>query len=449
MQLYWLSLIPLLGAGIVVMTQRWRGLVVGLSFATMLTCARLACTLPLNEGGSFLRQSWNLDQSTQMLLLFVYGMTMILLAIAATIEQATSFYAPILASVGLLSAVVLLRSWISFLLLPAALVVPVLATPPALPPTARGASYFLIWATIPVPFILVIFILLERFALFPDEMLLMRWNTWLVVPPFVLWLTLFPLHWTTPLWANSNPPLAPTFLWTVKDWIIFYLFLALWQQNPVLHTESVLTMLNNLGLLTTVFSGVWAVVQTSPSAVLGCAAMSALGVAVQSMAMGSSEGLLNAMSWLVHRSAAVLLATSALAAMSSPADKDKEEVNAKSFPWLRLALSIIFVIGVLDLASIPLISRGLLGYQQMDAVLQEKQSRVMQALWISSAGIVIGLIRASWQLWHARVRVSAGHIRLLSFLRVICILLLVLWMKLSPSSILGWISVIVASFSPL
>nr|MBC7245795.1 hypothetical protein [Chloroflexota bacterium] len=447
MQPYWLCLIALIGAGAVGIIQRWRAPMVGLGLATMIACTRLVLALPLNETATFLGQPWSLDQSTQALLTFVYGTTMVLLAIAATAEQAESFYAPVLASVGLLSVAILLRSWLSFLLLPAALIVLVLATPPAFPTSLRGASRFLAWATLPVPFLLAIPILLERFALFPDQQLLAYRSAWLVVPPLVLWLTLFPLHGTTPLWASGNPHLTLTFLWTVKDWVVLHLFLTLWQQNPVLHTEGVTATLSGLGLLTTVFSGVWAVIQTSPSAVLGCAAISVLGLVVQGVAVGSGEGLLGAMSWLVHRSVAVLLASSALIALYSQSIADGEEAKAQSFPWQGLILFIIFIVCVLDLAGMPLISRGLLGYQKVDKVLQETQPRVIQALWIRSAGIIIGLIRVSWRLWHDQVRASAGRIRFLSFSLVICIFLVLLWLELSSSLVIDWVSTVAAPFS--
>ncbi|MBC7232774.1 MAG: hypothetical protein H5T68_06005 [Chloroflexi bacterium] len=446
MKPYWLVAIPLLGAGIVWMTRRWRVLVTGLGLASMLFCAYLVVCLPLGEVIPFLGQIWSLDRNMQPWLLFMYGITVVLLVIAASTEQVSSFSAPALASVGLFSAVILLRSWMSFLLVPAALAVLALAVYPSVPAAVRAASRYLTCVSLPIPFFLAISILLDRFALFPDEVSLANWGAWLVIPPIVLWLTLFPIHWTTLLWAKGNPPLAPAFLWTVKDWIVIFFFLALWQQMPFLRTENTMAVLGSLGVLTVVFSGAWAVLQSSPSAVLGCAAMSALGIAVQGIAVGSDEALAGAISVLIHRGIAILLASSALAALYSSIN---EECAAKerSFSWPGLALLLIFLISVLALAVLPLYSHfG--GGQHTAAALQARESRLMQAWWVSSVGIVIGLARTSWQLWRDKVRVSAKPISI-PVLVAICLFLLWLWLESSPSLIWGWVSRVIAPFLPL
>jgi len=375
----------------------------------------------------------------------MYGITVVLLVIAASTEQASSFSAPALASVGLFSAVILLRSWMSFLLVPAALAVLALAAYPSVPAAVRGASRYLTWVTLPIPFFLAVSILLDRFALFPDEISLANWGAWLVIPPLVLWLTLFPIHWTTLLWAKGNPPLAPAFLWTVKDWIVIFFFLTLWQQMPFLRTENTMAVLGSLGVLTVVFSGAWAVLQSSPSAVLGCAAMSALGIAVQGIAVGSDEALAGAMSVLIHRATAVLLASSALAALDSSVKEGA--AKERSFSWPGLALLLIFLISVLALAVLPL-SSHFGGGQHTDAALQARESRLMQAWWISSFGIVIGLARTSWQLWRDKVRVSAKPISI-PVLVAIGLFLLWLWLESSPSLVWGWVSWVIAPFLPL
>ncbi|MGB9879787.1 MAG: hypothetical protein ACPLRM_03400, partial [Anaerolineae bacterium] len=343
MKPYWLVAVPLVAAGIVGLAQKWRILVIALALGTIFLCTYLVLSLPLDEATIFGGQTWSLNRSTQLWLFFMYGSTAVLLVIAATTEQAHSFSAPILASVSLFSAVLLLHSWISFLLLPAALAVPVLAAYPSVPAAVRGASHYLSWVVLPIPFFLAISILSERFALFPDEISLMNWNAWLVIPPIVLWLTLFPIQWTTPLWARGNPPLTPAFLWTVKDWIVIYFFLALWQQKPLLHTANALAVLGSLGMLTTIFSGAWAVLQSSPSAVLGCAAMSALGLAVHEISVGSGEALSGAMSVLVHRTLTILLASSALAALYS-SDSEQNAAKEQPFPWPVLTLLLIFIV---------------------------------------------------------------------------------------------------------
>lgn len=447
MKLFWLSAVPFLGAGFVLMARRWRMLAAGLGLATMLLCVYWVLSLPLGQTVSFWGQSWGFNRSVQPWLLFMYGSTAILLVIAATTEGADLFSAPILVSVGLFSAVSLWRSWLSFLLMPAALAFPVLATYPSVSAAIRGASRYLAWVTLPIPFFLAISILLERFALFPDEISLANWSAWLVIPPIVLWLTLFPIHWTTPLWAKGNPPLTPAFLWTVKDWIVIYFFLALWQQRSVLYTEGTMAVLGFLGVLTTLFTGAEAILHSAPSALLGCAAMSALGIVVQVMAAGSGEALAWAVSALIHRAMAILLASSALAAMDNLTTQGNA-AQERSFLWPALALLLIFAVGVLALVRIPLFLSSSAA-QHMNALLQGKEPYLMQVWQISSAGIIIGLIRTVWQLWRDKARTSAKRISVPSFLVVIFLFLSWLWLELSPSLISGWVSAAVAPFLSL
>jgi NADH:ubiquinone oxidoreductase subunit 4 (subunit M) len=226
---------------------------------------------------------------------------------------------------------------------------------------------------------------------------------------------------------------------------VIFFFLTLWQQMPFLRTENTMAVLGSLGVLTVVFSGAWAVLQSSPSAVLGCAAMSALGIAVQGIAVGSDEALAGAMSVLIHRGMAILLASSALAALDSSVKEGA--AKERSFSWPGLALLLIFLISVLALAVLPL-SSHFGGGQHTDAALQASESRLMQAWWISSFGIVIGLARTSWQLWRDKVRVSAKPISI-PVLVAIGLFLLWLWLESSPSLVWGWVSWVIAPFLPL
>ena len=447
MRLYWLSVVPLVAAAIISIGRRQRVLAVGLSLATTLACASLALLLPLNDVTFFLGQQWVLNQVAQTLLVFMYIATAILLTIEATTEQGESFCAPVLASVGLLSAVILLRSLLlSFLLLPASMAVLVLATPPLAISAIRGAARFLTWVTLPTLFVLAAFMLLERFALFPDELALANLSAWLMVPPVTLWLTLFPFHGTTRLWATDGLSLAPVFLWVVKDWIVIYLLLALWEQNPVLHMENAMITLGIAGLVTAVVSGVLALAQSSPSAVLACAAMSELGIAVQGMT-ADTGGLQGGLFLLVSRSVAVLLASSALAAMYSTSVKDSKS-NAKSFHWQSLALLIAFIVGVLSMAGIPPLG-GFFGRRYIYALLQAKKPYLFLAWLSASMGIVLGLVRTSWSLWHMRVQSTSGHIRDFPLFLVLCLLLLCLWIGFRPQAALGLISALFGHWLPL
>jgi hypothetical protein len=438
-KVYWLSILPLAGALVVALLRRWRVPMVIVALATLLGCFRVSSALPLDRTEMFLGQPWMLDGGTQRLLVLAYWTTAILLAIAAATPTADAVHAPLLASLGLLSAAVLLHSWLlSLLLLPTALIVLILATFSTDRSAPRGASHFLAWATLPIPFLLGIPWLLDQLTVRPQGLAVVTWSAWLLLPAWILWLNLFPFHGTTPLWAAGGLPLAPAFLWTVKDTVVIYLLLAVWRQMPALQMASVLSTLRTLGLLTALFSGVWAVIQSSLSGVLGCAAMAVLGLTVQGLAAGSADGVSAAMFLLLSRSEAVLLASAALTALYGGSAGNPQE-GRKGFPWEGVVLWLISVVGVLALLALPRMANPAQGRSVL-TMLQVQEPRLWQAWRISAAGVLLGLAHTSWRLWRDPVRSSAGRIRPVPFWLAVCLFLLCLYLALSPQVVSGWIS---------
>jgi len=78
--------------------------------------------------------------------------------------------------------------------------------------------------------------------------------------------------------------------------------------------------------------------------------------------------------------------------------------------------------------------------QSVLAVLQAREPRLWQAWRISSAGVLIGLAHTSWRLWRDQVRSSAGRIRPVPFLLAVCLLLLCIYLALSPQVVSNWAS---------
>jgi len=439
MKVSWLILLPLTGALAVALLRRWRVPMLIATLLTLLGFLRLSSALPLDQAELFLEQTWLLDAGARHLLTLSCWATLALLAIAATAPQADAVHAPVLASLGLLSAAVLLRSWLlSLLLLPAALIVPVMATFPMRRSAPRGAAQYLAWVTLPIPFLLPIPWLLDQLSVRPQELAVVAWSAWLVLPAWVLWLNLFPFHGTMPLWAAAGPPLAPAFLWAVKDGVAIYLLLGLWRQIPALQTQTVLSTLQLLGLLTALFSGVWAVLQTHLSGVLGCAAMAVLGLIVQGLTSASTDSMSPAWFLLLSRSALVLMSTAALTALPGRS-RHSEGARAQRFPWEGLVLWLISIAGVLALLRLPSVNDPTLGRSAL-ALLQAREPRLWQAWRISAAGILIGLAHTGWRLWRDRVRHSAGRIRPVPFGLAVAFFLLCLYLARSPQLVAGWLS---------
>jgi hypothetical protein len=141
---------------------------------------------------------------------------------------------------------------------------------------------------------------------------------------------------------------------------------------------------------------------------------------------------------LLGRSAVVLLATSALAALHGDST-GKQPQNSRQFPWQGLLLWLIAVGGVLALLVLPRMGNPIQGRSVL-TVLQAREPRLWQAWRISAAGVLIGLAHTSWRLWRDQVRSSARRIRPVPFLLAVCLFLLCLCLALSPEVVQGWVS---------
>ncbi len=434
MKLYWLTALPLAGSVVAfLLPRRLRLYIAALGVVTALACARLALLMPLDKSTLFLGQQWMLDRAGQSLLAFVYVATALMIAVAVVAQQAEWFSPPVLASCGLLSAAVVMRSaLLSFMLLPAALLVLPLSTPPSSGRAVRGAARFLIWVALPILCIPVAITMLQRGALTPDQPGLAELSAWLVVPPVIMWWTLFPFDGTTRLWSRDQLSVTAAFLWIAKDWVIVYLLLALWRQYPLLHTQDVAGVLRIAGLTTAVISGSLAFAQSNLSAVLACAALSELGIAVQGISAGSVDGVLGGLFLLLSRSAAVLLASSALATMRSAFARDAAS-NASPYRWRSVIVLVGLAVGVLAMAGLPPLG-GFSARQQIYAALQPENRSLLLAWLSATAGIVLGLVRTGWSLWYAEAEPSSEPLHDLPVLLVLCLLLLCLWIGLRPQA---------------
>jgi hypothetical protein len=412
---------------------------VGLGVAAVCTCLWLALEAPVDDGLMFLGQEWALDQAGRLLLIFLYGNTAVLLILSAFRDQAEWFCAPALASAGVLSASILLRSlWLSFLLLPVALLVMVLTVRGPCRSAVRGASRFLAWIALPIVCAPAMFALLQRCALSPDPAALAQWSAWLSLPLVVLWLNLFPSDGAMRLWSRESLDLGPVFLWAVKDMVVVYVVLALWRQYPTLRSPEAVQTLGVAAFLTAIYSGVLGLAQSEPAAVLACAAMSELGVALQGLAAGSTNAMWAGLFLLVSRSVAILLASSAVAAIPHVIYRESEPGTQPS-RWRSVLLLTAFAVGVGTMLGMP--TPGSFGARrQIYATLQMPHPYLALAWLSASAGIVLGLIRAGWSLWHAQVKPPVTHLRDAPLLPVIFLLLLCLAIELRPQTVAALLS---------
>jgi len=410
----------------------------GVCLLTAVLCLDLARRLPQSAAGAFWSQHWVLSTAGRPMLVFIFLVTAILLLAASATAEGAFFCGPALTSAGMLSAVILLQPLgLAFVLLPAALAVLVLAVSDSASDT-RGPYGYLGIVSLPIPFALAAFALLQRVSLFPDDATLLGQSALLIAPCAILWLMLFPFQGAMRLWAQRAGAFAPAFLWTVKDAVVVYLLCALWRQYPAMRTEAVTTILGIAGVATAVTSGVWAGAQSNPAALLACAAMSELGIVVHGLMVGTARGTGGALFLLVSRSVAVLLCTCALSPMPN---RPARSTSPPPAGWLlETALRwVAFVLGILALSGIPPLA-GFVGRRTISAALPPTSSSILLAWRAASLGILFGLVRVGWTWWRRPSEAGPREVRIPSLLLTLALLSCALWLALRPQPLLTLLS---------
>ncbi|HNR97443.1 MAG TPA: hypothetical protein PKH89_10835 [Anaerolineae bacterium] len=429
----WLSGVPLAGAVAAALLQRWRRPTALASAATLVSCLAICRSLPSQSSVVFLQQTWTLTASTQVLLTSLYVTTAILLAIGCCGQQTVYVVPAMLASLGVLGAALLLRStWLSLVVLAAAMLLPALGSLPAGSPSARGATRYLIWVTLPIPFLLAVPSLLEQVSVHPQEMESYGRCAWLLVPAALCWLNLFPLDAAMALWANDSAPLMPAFVWLVQQVAALHMLLAFWQGNPLLWTPPVALLLRAFALLTTLLAGVAATLQLSLSAIVGSVAMATLGLAVLGIVNGTTNGLQVSGLVLAGRSAAVLLACAALQVAYQLPPGGAEPSRAVSRAARFVPLAIVWV-ALASAVLLPWASVAPAGTSALSA-LATGEVRLSQLWLISVIGVLVGVGRTSWSLWRSRLCRSTDK-RGISALVLIGFLVVFVVLVLNPQAL--------------
>lgn len=444
--LYWLVLIPLAAGALCGLARDQRKLALIITVPTAIIAANIALSLPGSAEASLAGVRWTLGPLARHLLVFIHMVTALLLVLAALSRMGQGLYAPIWTSVAFLTAVMLIDSpLISFLLLSMALALIVLAALPLLPSGLRGASLFLAWIMLPIPFVIASFALLDRFATEPAETWLLVWAAWAVAPPVVFWLTLFPLHDTTRAWAQDGSFVAPMFLWLVKDAVVIYLVFTLWQRNPSLDLPGIRYALSLVALVTALVSGASAVLLTSPAAVLAAAATSTLGLAVQGLLVGSANGASAGLALLLARAVALLLGGAALASPVRVSFSSKD--GRGSFSWRKLVVMVSFSVAVLVLTGLPP-SLAFAGRRELWSTVSEQAPWTLAVMWLSSLGIGIAWLRTIVQLWRSKLVFPAGSTPNVFALVTLALLVVCGWVAFYPQATEAWIVSQLSSLLP-
>jgi formate hydrogenlyase subunit 3/multisubunit Na+/H+ antiporter MnhD subunit len=297
--------------------------------------------------------------------------------------------------------------------------------------SVRGAQRYLVVSLLAVPLLLAAAWLMDPARSTPQDAETIRRVLLPAALGFGLLLGAFPFGTWMPALAAATPPIVTAFVFTAGQAMALFLTLVFLQDNVQILSDGVASAVIQIGgLVMAVAGGVMAAVQRDFGRLFGYAAMSDMGILLLALVTASSQSVTLVLLHLVSRGLIITLMAAALSILRHRATTDRFEGLggvARRLPIATMGL----VIGGLALAGFPLTA----GFPTRWAVYRAMSGEEM--LWAflllaSSAGIVIGLLRALNAMLGAEPRDDVARQPILASLMVLALAILVIILGIYP-----------------
>jgi formate hydrogenlyase subunit 3/multisubunit Na+/H+ antiporter MnhD subunit len=389
-----LIFIPLIMAIPVYLLRRLWTVAVFTSLGTTLSLIVIWSQAPLGEPAYIMGRELVLGDLSRALLIFLLSLASLMILYTWRVPQGWAFSPSLLAILGLLSAAIMIRTFlIAVLLLEMAGLIFVFMVHGRRPAPLGAAIGYVVPLVIATPCLLMVSWLTESYALSPDSLLLIRFTVIALSLGFGILLAAAPFHSWLPSVAGGAPSMASATLICVLSPTVLALLLGVLNLHLWLITDSpLLSIIYLSGIFTALVGGVLAFAQRQPGWLLAYAAIADMGFVLVGLGTGSLTGVTGALAHLVNRSLLILLVAMSLGTLSV-------YLKEGTVSTLREALrhtpgSIIgYTVGGLALGGFPpfngfatrwLIYRSLPGD---DLIYQG-------ALLLAGAGVVLGYVRS-------------------------------------------------------
>lgn len=157
---------------------------------------------------------------------------------------------------------------------------------------ARGGLRYLVYVMLALPGLMVTQLLLELFAIFPNDQGLLTTAAVLLSVSFAILFGAVPFQsWLSAVSSDGSPPVV-TYLFTVNMGTVWFLLLAYFRSYPWLSQQAAFTSLFSvLGLLMMATGGVLAAAQRHLGRLVGYATLVDNGAMLLALGTGRTEGL--------------------------------------------------------------------------------------------------------------------------------------------------------------
>ena len=455
-----LLVLPLAAAVITYLIRRWSVLAALVASATTATLAFLCLRLPLDRSAFVLEQevafgrpvvilgqTLQLEPAGQLWLAFIFLLATLFFLSAWPISQGRSFLPFGLVILALYALVILLPIFSLAVLIfgiSAALTVFILQAGQL--GSIRGAQRYLLVSLLAVPLLLAAAWMVEPSSTGGVNPEMARRALVPVALGFGLLLAAFPFGTWMPVVAAEAPPIVTAFVFTAGQAMALFLALSFLGDNPWLLADPVTaTMLQLAGLVMCISGGVMAGVQRDFGRWFGYAALSDLGVLLLALGGAGSQAVILALLHLVARSIPIALMALALAILRHRATTDRFQGLQGIARKLPLATAGL-MLGGLALAGFPL-TAGFPAHWAVYRSLASEQWLWTLLLLVSSAGIIVGLLRGLNAMLGADARPEVARQPIVASLLLLILVALTIALGLYPQLLLDPVQSAAQAFS--
>ncbi|HQE92455.1 MAG TPA: proton-conducting transporter membrane subunit [Anaerolineae bacterium] len=364
---------PLAMAVVLQLLRRWTMFMALLATLTTLFCGLLvsfpplldilssgAWQIALEEPLSILGRVVVVEPADRLPLTFIFITAAILFVIAWRLLPHSNFFPVGLMMVAMLAGALMVKQVVYTALLVE--MAAILAVFPLHEPVGahygrhtKGGARYIVYMTLALPGLMVTQLLLDLFAIFPNDTTYLQAATILLGLSFAILLGAVPFQtWLSTVATNGSPPVV-TFLFTVNLGTVWFMLLAYLESYAWLVTQaSFAPLFTTVGLLMMVIGGLLAASQRHLGRLVGYATLVDNGAMFVALGTWQVSGVTLAVMLLLARPLALGLMTMGLDGLRRLGSGDDAVETLAGAAWRAPWRTMAFVVGGIALAGFPL-----------------------------------------------------------------------------------------------
>jgi formate hydrogenlyase subunit 3/multisubunit Na+/H+ antiporter MnhD subunit len=427
--------LPLAVAAVLQILRRWTAITASLATLTALFGGMLVASSPLldrilplsgftiavEEPLNLLGRVLVVEPVDRLPLIFIFFTAAGLFVIAWRLLPHSNFFPVGLMMVAMLAGAMMLKQVVYTALLVE--IAAVLAVFPLHEPvggrygggSGKGGARYIAYVSLALPGLMITQLLLELFALFPNDTGLLQSATILLGLSFAILLGAVPFQaWLSTVATDGSPPVV-TFLFTVNMGAVWFMLLAYLESYAWLGQQAVFgPLFTTVGLLMIIIGGSLAAAQRRLGRLIGYATLVDNGAMFMALGTRQVEGVALTVMMLIARPLALGLMTMGLDGLKrlsggndSTANSNTTSVmNLEGAGWRAPWRAVAFVVGGIAMAGFPL-SLNFAAHWGLYRVIAE--TNLFQAILalMGCAGVMMGVIGVARTLFAPLPKVAA------------------------------------------